>query len=684
MHAEPRIEPPVMTIDQAMSAERLAGSRISPDGRLVIYGVGRTDWQADRFVTDLWIASVATGERYRLTTGGASRWSPDGNRIAFLSDRGGSSQIYLIRPAGGEAVRLTDVPGGISFYRWSPDGRHIAFLTNDPEPQSARARREKSGDLEIMEGGKEGPGAFAGSHLWLIDLPEAGQKAPAASPVRLTGGSAFTINEFEWSPDGRRIAFAAVTDPTPRGRASSDIYLLELAGRIVTRIVDTPGPDTYPVWSPDGSEIAFETANGSLTYFETNRYVAAVPVSGGRPRLLTQKVDEQASLLAWGPKGIYVAVQKRTDLYLYRLNPVTKAMTRIKAPAGLAFQQWTFTSDYRRMAFTGASASSYPEMYVGDLKGARSRRLTRFNDQFDAYRQATREVISWRSSDGALIDGVLIKPAGFDPAKAYPLLVVVHGGPADVDRPLLGPAYAYPIDQLAAKGAIVLRPNYRGSIGYGEAFRAPDPRTLSDYEDVMAGVKQLVDRGLADRSRIGVMGWSQGGYLAALLATKGSDWFRAASVGASVPNWLTYYNSGDAGYWAAQWFKATPLEDMEVYRLKSPMSYLAGAKTPILIQHGENDRRAPIAGAYELYRALEDRHVPVKMIVYKGAGHGIGTPKGQRALMEQNLEWFGRWIWSDEPDPADSFRPMSHAQGCCRPAGLRTHPPAVDGAARLI
>lgn len=634
-----------MTIEQTMSVERLGGARISPDGRAVVYGITRTDWQADRFVNELWVASTATGERFRLTNAnrwdGGARWSPDGKRISFLSDRGGANQIYLIGATGGEAVKVTDTAAGINAYRWSPDGRHIAFLTSDPEPESVRTRRERLGAFEVMERDREDPAEFARSHLWVIEVP-----GPAAAaipqPTRLTSGDAFTINEFEWSPDGTRIAFSAVIDPSPRARASADLYVLDVGPRTVTRLIDTPGPDTYPIWSPDGRQIAYETANGSLTYFETNRFVAAVPAAGGAPRLLTERVDEQASLLAWGPAGIYVAFPDRTDLHLYRLDPASEAMTRLPA-AGMAQQQWSFTADFGRMAFVGVGPNAHPELYATD--GRRDpRRLTRFDDQFRGFRQASREIVSWRSTDGALIDGVLIKPADFDPARRYPLLVVIHGGPADVSRPLRGFPYAYPVEQFAARGAIILMPNYRGSTGYGERFRTPDPRTLSDYEDVMTGVRHLVERGTADRSRIGVMGWSQGGYLAALLATKGSEWFRAASAGASVPSWTTYYTNGDAGYWSAQWFGATPLQDPEVYRIKSPISYVDTARTPMLIQHGENDRRAPIAGAYEFYRALRDRDVPVRMIVYQGAGHGLGNPKGQRALMEHNYEWFSQHV----------------------------------------
>ncbi|HEX8233730.1 MAG TPA: S9 family peptidase [Caulobacteraceae bacterium] len=643
---------PAMTIQQAMSVDSLAAARISPNGRQAVYAVERPDWEANRFVSELWVASAETGQRYRLTSSNksdfAARWSPDGVWVSFLSDRSGENQVYLIRAGGGEAVQLTKVAGGVSAYRWSPSGDRIAFIASDPEPASAAARSERSGGFEVLDSESSASADFARSHLWVIDVAGVAQRSQLSSPRRLTEGADFTINEFSWSPDGGRIAFSAVSDPTPKARASADLYVLDIRTGKVTKLVNTPGPDTYPVWSPDGRQIAYETANGSLTYFETNRYVALVPSAGGKPRLLTDNVDEQANLLVWGSDGLYVAFQEKTDLRLYRLDPNSKSLSLVRGLEKTAQQQWSFADDYRTMAFVGRTATAPPELYVTDLRNVRPKRLTSFSDQFKGFQIFSREVVQWRSSDGASIEGVLVKAAGLDAAKRHPLLVVVHGGPADVSRPLLSYPYAYPVDQFAAAGAIVLMPNYRGSIGYGEKFRAPNPRTLSDYEDVLAGVRSMIDRGLADPTRVGVMGWSQGGYLAALLATKGSQSFQAASVGASVPNWLTYYNSGDAGYWAAQWFGANPSEDPEVYRTKSPINYVANTHTPILIQHGQNDQRAPIAGAYEFYHTLQDHHVPVRMIIYQGAGHGVGHPKGQRTLMEHNYAWFSRWILAQD------------------------------------
>jgi dipeptidyl aminopeptidase/acylaminoacyl peptidase len=257
-------------------------------------------------------------------------------------------------------------------------------------------------------------------------------------------------------------------------------------------------------------------------------------------------------------------------------------------------------------------------------------------------------VISWKSKDGATIEGVLIKPADYDPQKKYPLLVVIHGGPTGVDMPFRSPDRTYPVEVFAAKGALILRPNYRGSAGYGEAFRSLNVRNLGvgDAWDVLSGVDYLIGRGMADPERMGAMGWSQGGYISAYLTTT-STRFKAISVGAGISDWMTYYVNTDIHPFTRQYLKATPWDDADIYRKTSPITFIKQAKTPTLIQHGENDRRVPIPNAYELYQGLKDQGVETRLVVYKGFGHGINKPKQQRHVMEDNLQWFSKKIWGE-------------------------------------
>ena len=279
----------------------------------------------------------------------------------------------------------------------------------------------------------------------------------------------------------------------------------------------------------------------------------------------------------------------------------------------------------------------------------------------DPARGAVRKFVLGRMSKPALTGERFNRPKDFDPAKQYPMLCVIHGGPTGVDAPQMVHAGYYPIDIWTARGALVLRVNYRGSAGYGEKFRQLNVRNLGvgDAWDVESGVDFLIAKGWVDPKRVGVMGWSQGGYISAFLTTSSTK-FAAASVGAGISNWATYYYNTDITPFTIQYLGADPAADPEIYRKTSPMSYIKQARTPTLIQHGELDRRVPIPNGYELRQGLEDRGVPVEMVVYKGFGHGINKPKAMRAVLQHNLDWFGHYLWGDpKPDFANPKVPKA-------------------------
>jgi len=287
-------------------------------------------------------------------------------------------------------------------------------------------------------------------------------------------------------------------------------------------------------------------------------------------------------------------------------------------------------------AFTVASPTAMPEVQISPVAAWSPRTLTARTEQIAGWRLGTRELVRWTSKDGTLIEGVLIKPADFDPKRPnprYPLLCVICGGPTAIDRPALPDRTNYPIDLWAARGALVLKVNYRGSAGYGEAFRTLNIGNLGvgDAWDVISGVDYLVAQGLVDAKKVATMGWSQGGYISAFLSTS-SDRFVAASVGAGISDWATYYYNTDITPFTIHYLGADPVADPAIYAKTSPVTYAKQARTPTLIQHGENDRRVPIANAYQLRQTLEDRGVPVEMMVYKGFGHGVDKPKSTRAL----------------------------------------------------
>jgi len=639
----------VPTIDQSLDAATPGVAAISPDGAYVAYTEQKPNWEANAFETQIWIAVAATGERYQLTSGkkGVSdpQWSPDSKQVAFLSSRDGKPQIYVISPRGGEARQLTSGEHGLVSFRWSPDGKQIAFAATAPESKARKDRKERLGEFEIITGD------YQMVHLWTLDVGAAGAK-----PVALTEGDGFSVAAWRWSPDGKQIAFAATRDPDLSSGETSEIYVVRTADKFVRKLTDGGGPHRGPVWSPDGEQIAFVTAAGKKYSYYENETIATIPAGGGKMTLRSERFDENPNLVAWNSKGIWFGAAQKTEEGLFTLDPGTNAISRMRVPGGLSPRGVSLTSDGKTMAFTGAAANQFAEVYVSPVADPAPKKLSDFSAQWKGFHLASREVISWKGKDGATVEGILIKPANFVAGKKYPLLVVIHGGPTGVDTPAMAPDRYYPVEEFAAKGAVVLRPNYQGSAGYGEKFRSRNVRTLGfgDYDDVMAGVDAVIAMGIADPDRMGAMGWSEGGYISAFITTY-STRFKAVSVGAGISDWMTYYVNTDIHPFTRQYLLKTPWEDPEIYKKTSPITYINNAKTPTLIQHGELDRRVPIANGFELYQGLKDRGVPVKMIVYKGFGHPITKPKEMRAVMEHNYEWFSKWIWGESPAGGAAF-----------------------------
>jgi dipeptidyl aminopeptidase/acylaminoacyl peptidase len=651
------------TIDQSLEMKSAFSARISPDGRRVVCEVQSTNWEDNSFDRNLWIVDVATGELHALTSAKKSStnaaWSPDGKWIAFLSDRptqiSGSpadkKQLYVILADGGEAQQITKSETDVTAYEWAPDSRRIAFAAPDSEPKGLKDRKDKYGEYSVVHAD------YQMSHLWVIDLP-GGMTNATPEAKRLTEGDAFSVGSFAWSPDGTRIAFSAQKDPDLISAYSNDIYVLTIADKAVKTIVNTPGPDTNPKWSPDGKRIAYQTAAGSKYFYYTNGRIAVVPAEGGTPEIVTASFDEDPNLINWGSDGIYFEAAQKTYAHVFRMNPETRIVDRLDTPDHAVASGFSFSRDFKQAAFRAAMENEYGEIYAASVAPWKAKKLTAMGDQLKGFAVAHREVISWKSADGTPIEGILYTPVDFNPKKKYPLLVVIHGGPTGVDQSVVNADRYYPIERFVAKGALVLRPNYRGSAGYGEKFRALNVRNLGvgDYADVISGVDALIAKGWVNKDRVGAMGWSQGGYISAFI-TASSDRFKAVSVGAGISDWMTYYVNTDITPFTPQYLHATPWDDPEIYKKTSPISYIAKAKTPTLIQHGENDRRVPIPNAYELRQALEDRGVPVKMVVYKGFGHGITKPKQQRAVMEENEKWFAQYIWGEKPEEPKAPEP---------------------------
>lgn len=654
---------PGPSLRDVISLRSVSNPAMAPDGEAIVFEVRAADWEENRFDTELWIARSGQESRPLTRTGRrgsrGARWSPDGRHLAFVSDREGTPQLFVLPVGGGEAFPLTSVEEGVKSVRWSPNGTHIAFTRTDPTPDSIQDRKDRYGDFAIED---QHPRM---THLWMVEVSDvlgpsltadcdstgAGCSSPP-EPERLTEGDSLTVSDFAWSPDGDRIAIAHKDSPAITAWNSLDLALVDVETKERTSLVEQPGPDSSPVWSPDGSSIFFETSGGEgLVFYENDQYARLeVGESGsvGEPVPLADDFDENLPDVHWTFRGIYALAWQKTKRALVRVDPTSGDVSVVgRAPERI--MEVDVSAEGTEVALVGHTASTLPEVYRTAFEPFDPQSVTDATEQLAGWELGTSEMISWNSRDGTPIEGVLCKPPGFDPSKKYPLLVNIHGGPAGIDYPKPLDRSVYPVAQWMAKGALVLQPNYRGSTGYGEAFRSLNVGDLGvgDMKDVMSGVDHLVEQGIVDTTRMGAMGWSQGGYISAYLATN-TDRFSAISVGAGISDWETYYVTTDIHPFTRQYLEATPWENPQIYEKTSPITSIQRASTPTLIQHGENDARVPIPNAYKLYQGLRDQDVPTELIVYKGFGHGITKPKEALAALWHNWQWFAKHLWEED------------------------------------
>ena len=655
----------VPSFEEVLSLKGAGTPIISPDGKHIVFTVRQTDWENNRTDTEIWISKNG-GKPFQLTNNQESnstnpKWAPDGKWIAFASVRGDKNQIHVIRLEGGEAFPVTRVEQGVGGFEWSPDGKKIAFTIQDQDEKTEKAREERYGKYAVEDE------EYHLTRLWAIDfdpdfleffpLPcnekDSTKKADLCQhwpePEHLIDSVEFTVRGFEWSPDGKMIVFNHQPDPLINTFFKSDISILHVDTKKIVPLVKNPSTDGFIVWSPDSRSILYSSSvdNTISNYYLNSRYFM-IDIDGSKNMELAADFDENLSGFTWTNEGIYCAAFQKTVRHLFLMDPDNGTVKPVLTTPARIYG-FTFSKAGDRIAFSGTDDESLSEIFLMDLSGDQPRKITNFSKQIENWKYSKSEVISWKSKDGATIEGILHKPMDYNPNRKYPLLINIHGGPTGISMPGPVSAYVYPILQWLDKGALVLMPNYRGSAGYGEKFRKMNVENLGvgDAWDVMSGIEYLDAQGIIDTNRMGAMGWSQGGYISAFLTTNTNS-FKAISVGAGISNWMTYYVNTDIHPFTRQYLKATPWENEEIYRKTSPMTNINNASTPTLIQHGEFDRRVPIPNAFELYQGLQDVGVETKLIIYKGFGHGITKPKERLAAMWHNWQWFGKYIWNEE------------------------------------
>ena len=596
---------------------------ISPDGRRAAVSLRRGDLEAGAYRTEVWSVDLAgdTGER-RLTFGeaGASnlRWSPSGAEVAFVSKRGERAQVWALPAAGGEAHPLTSHGESVSGFEWSPDGGRLLVRAPAPETEE-EARRRRQKDDARADGWQ-----WRRDQLWLV--PVAG-----GAPTPITDGSRH-VQTAAWAPDGKRVAL--VTTATPEADSSLDARLEVLDVTTGVR-KDVPGGDlaSDPRWSRDGRSLAFVRPFDGRELSRNDAFIWTV--GSDRVRNVSASLDRDVEDLGWTADGTALEVQHAAG--------AVSGVARVEVATGRVQPLWMPGRALLSVAHGGPGWVFVPgdapaEVWVAGAAGQSPRPRTRWNDGLRERLLPRLEVVRWRSG-ATEVEGVLAHPPPNGNARR-PLIVIPHGGPRDHASALFDPQTAY----FTSLGYLVLRPNFRGSTGYGDAFTRANVANwgAGPFDDMMAGVDALIARGLADPGRLFLYGWSYGGYLTNWAITH-TDRFRAAASGAGVADLRMQYVISDARRWRFDYFSGSPFTGhQDLYVRESPITYVAAAKVPTLFLHGEADVRVPPAQGWMMYRGLRDAGVEAEMVVYPREGHGFEEPRHVLDRLRRIADWFAR------------------------------------------
>ncbi|MHB8733027.1 MAG: S9 family peptidase [bacterium] len=646
----------------------ISDAQFTPDGSRVAFVRTEIDAGADEYRSSIWLAAAGAGEPVQLTRGGsrdsAPRWSPDGRTLAFLSDRDGASQLYLLSMAGGEPRRATALRYGAGPAVWAPDGGRIAFRAEaraHPEPREGAAGVDRANEDGAKEAVRprvvtraqykaDGFGyTFGRRHHIFVLTPSDGRVAQVTHEDVEHAGPA-------WSPDGRRLAF--VRAGAGEGDYSLfDLWTADAAGGAPRQLTREIGRAVAPAWSPDGAWIAcFGGDEQERGFGDPTARVWLVPSAGGAPRRLTAGYDRSA-VLARPHEGSAPPIWSRDGRAITFLaaDAGRVHVVRVSVPDGAVAtvvggdrQIQSVTEAAGRLAYTATDPHIPADLFVSAADGSDERRLTRANDAWLSALAIPRvEHRRFSSPHGGELDGWVTHPV--DGRRPAPLLVEIHGGPASYAGPLF-PSGLWHTYILAAQGWAVLQLNPVGSGSYAKSFALGIRGCWGerDLPEQLAAVDALVADGTADAGRLAVSGYSYGGFMTSWAITH-TDRFKAAVVGAPVVNLESFHGTSDIGPWFGEWeMRGDVVTQRETYRRLSPINYVERAATPTLIVHGEADDRCPIGQGEELFAGLVAAgRAPVEFVRYPGQSHGFrgtGRPSHRIDVVRRVVEWIGRYV----------------------------------------
>lgn len=643
--------------------EYAADPQVSPDGKSVVYVRRAHDIMTDSTRSNLWIAATDGSDNRPLMSGkknfSTPRWSPDGTRLAYMSNTEGSSQLYVRWMDTGQTVLVTNLQRSPSSVSWSPDGKTFAFSMSIPENRkvlSVKLPKKPKGakwsapfkHIDRIRYQADGRGILEPAYTHIFVVPSDG-----GTPRQLTSGSFNHRGPLSWMKDGNSILFSTNRhDDWELESREADIFAVTLEGTL-SQITNEPGSESSPIISPDGKHIAFVKSDNKMLAYRTRR-LFVMNTDGSDMKGLSENLDRSLGSLIWDGKsrGLFYQMVDRAVTKVGYATLKGKHSVMASGLGGMSLGRPYTSGSYSvgkdgTMAITKGSPIRPADLHV--IRKGKARQITTLNEDLLGHKTLgeTHEMIYSSSFDGEEIQGWYVTPPNFDPTKKYPLLLEIHGGP----HAAYGANFSAEIQRFAAEGYVVFYDNHRGSTSYGERFALllhGKYSSVEDFADHMSGVDAMIDKGFIAEDQLYIAGGSAGG-IASAYAIGLTDRFRAAAVAKPVINWVSKVLTADSsvGQIATQ-FPGMPWEEMQHYWERSPLSLVGNVTTPTLLLTGEADRRTPMSETEQFYQALKLRGVDVVMVRVPGSGHGIaGRPSRMIGKVENILAWFKKYAPKD-------------------------------------